>query len=1186
MDSYDKKTAVSSVPLYTGDDNDLAAVSKKVMKKDPTTKLKAMQELGDILQSKPEHSIAEFMSFFVHCFSKLCLEDSRTVREKLCSSIDAITSVEKRLLGPHMKTLIGPWWMLTGDPAAEVADKAYGAFCSAIPPKKRQQVLVHLSAPILGEAVRNMQQRPDTLSDMSVATAQEAEERLERVLVSTLASISKFVSLLAPEQNYSLLKAAEGDEQEEQSEAVCYRDLFNDKLWSKCLGSKYASVRKATYQLLDCVLTHIPAVVRVSDDDSAAVSSVFCTQFVKCLLEETHFPNMESLVNSFVMVVKHLKSFLHQVSVHDGVVPVMHRLMKTHPKIALEYLLPIAGCLPAEHVALLEASLEQPMRDQSLDALCEFLRSLTAYAEAQASEGVQESQPVATSKRKRLEDHKQALLRVQKADCAVSSMRTDVCVVELATLLLLRRTHTSASEGSVTDISTSVRVQEVVSQLAQSIVLTIQSAAVAMRSELAKGAATDASKKGGHLRKALSAAARNGQNVDTSAVVCEAARTALHTVAKSLVQLQRATLLGIHLTSSEWTSLLWRPLGESVLDLLVSTTGDAEASAEEDAKHTIESMLGSLAVIDAIIKAFAPAWSEKVENVPNAPDALSSFGAHSLTASLVDHARSMLDGERPSNEPLAVTARAVMQGHFLLALSDRSSGLLGRAVTVSTIVELIAGSWWMSVLPWFTAPTKHVAAVANVLACALADTAAFLSLSSPSNEVVSASSRLASFCVDAGSVEGACIVCKLLNKSSELSRGAWTASTIEWVRSTGVQFLSGGGECSASPRLRLKFLLLFSANSAMRDAPGAWLQLVRDSWSDSRVALSELFQLTLLVASLDPNRGISIISVVKNATTAWAQDEQKQLHDCLTRLFFARIRTRDYKLGKALPCVELAPLKDVPFVTSWAEVQEFLLPVLPREANLSLQDSIAAVLNASLLPASDYNSGGVADDDVDADGDGPVSPAKGRDGNQRSSLAPRKWVRHFRGLIAVGAQTCTLQTDLTSPWKLLCINYWSDRVSALSHHGGDLSGELQTTLFALECFQLLLADDAMRDSAVLGHLQGQPMVLSWILLAVEQMRLVQERLSNADRVLCDTLGDQILHFTRQLPNANKVSFYSASLAPFFAAGSPLGLQINELRLAVVRHLLGSEFSVGAERREAIRYDHRLFSIHCLSHTRM
>lgn len=1233
VNTYDKKTAPSSsVPLYTGDDNDLASVSKKVMKKDPTTKVKAIHELGEILLSKPEYSIAEFLPFFVYCYSKLCLEDSRTVREKLNASIDAITSVEKRLLAHHMKNLIGPWWMLTGDPAPEVAERAYGSFCNAIPPKKRQQVLVHLSSAILSEAVRNLRQRPETLSDMSVATLQEAEERLERVLVSTLASVGKFVSLLSSEQNLSLTPI--GGEDSEDAGNARYRDFFNDGMWAKCLSNTYPSVRKAAYQLLDTVLVHIPIVLRVSDEESSAVSSVFCAQFVRCLLEESHFPNMAHLVNSFVLVVKHLKAFVQQVSVHDGIVPAMHRLMQSHPQLTLEYLLPIAGSLPAESVALLEVELEglqggpapgsgDSSRDKGLDALCDFLRSLSEYAELQSTEGLQqdsaERSAVPSGPRKRLANHKHALLRGRKVVCAVNSMRADVCVVELSTLLLLRRTQTNAaSAGTLLDAVAPVsapapapapvtpRLQDVLAQLVQSIVLTIQSAAVSIRSELSMaGAAAASSKPSGHLRRALLAQARYDQHADSTdaTVICEATNRSLQAVAKSLVQLQRATLLGIHLPSSAWTELFWLPLGESVLDLLVGTTGlgaaGSESSTEVDVVQgggaddgsgkVVESALSTIAVVDAIVKAFAQTWSEKVDSGPiSAPqEDMAGIGAHFIASSLVGHVRAALSMDGSKAFPLfSNLMHAVMQSQLLLSLCDRSCGLLGRTVPLSSATELLAAGWWKPMLPQLQLSSgtreKNIPVISSFFACGLADVASFLSLAGPRAEVLRACHRLATYCAEAASIEGACVICRQLNKSDELSRAAWTADSIEWVRSAGAEYLAGrSGGMLVSNSLKLQFLLLFSSNSAMGDVPAAWLEQARSSWNCSRVTIAELFLLTLLASALDAHSGggAPLLPTVKSTTLAWAQDCNKQLHDCLTKLFFARIRTRDYKSQTPSRARAGAdPLKDVVFVTSWAEVQNFLLPVLPQDEKLALHNSIATVLDASLERDADGGRDVLADDDVDGEGEGPVSPAKVCEG-QRYGLAPRKWVRHFRGLIAVSAAATSpaqntpaehTQGQLgasSSPWKLLRADYWVGRLALLLEETPmDFSGELPTTLFALECIDLLLSDDAMMDPVAIESLRRQPVVLLWTLLVTERVRR-----SPTQSVSCAFVEQHVLAFIRDLPSASKLSLFSALLSRAFVPDhlSSLLPRVQELRLAVLRRLLADELPSATSKQESI-----------------
>ena len=174
--SYGHDTAsIGLQPVYTGSDTDLLVISKKLLKKDAVTKIKAFSELVDVLNSRSivrhrmsdtelsldnnNHDmdlfcsvVEEFVPFFGYVFVRVVLDNDRKVRELLFKSllalvyalmpvppstkgsiaINATRLMGQDSLGAYLKTLIGPWWMATTDPCVEVANAAIIAFETGI----------------------------------------------------------------------------------------------------------------------------------------------------------------------------------------------------------------------------------------------------------------------------------------------------------------------------------------------------------------------------------------------------------------------------------------------------------------------------------------------------------------------------------------------------------------------------------------------------------------------------------------------------------------------------------------------------------------------------------------------------------------------------------------------------------------------------------------------------------------------------------------------------------------------------------------------------------------------------------------------------------------------------------------------------------------------------------------------
>jgi hypothetical protein len=150
-------------PVYTGFDNDFAVVSKKLLKKDSTTKLKAFNELIELTnRSDKKSAIADFVPYFIYVYLRISLDNDRKLRELLnIALLSIIVNTDKqeegrRVLGPYMKALIGHWYLNAADSCNEVARAATKAFESAIPKGKRNQRLLALSPFILQHLTKNL----------------------------------------------------------------------------------------------------------------------------------------------------------------------------------------------------------------------------------------------------------------------------------------------------------------------------------------------------------------------------------------------------------------------------------------------------------------------------------------------------------------------------------------------------------------------------------------------------------------------------------------------------------------------------------------------------------------------------------------------------------------------------------------------------------------------------------------------------------------------------------------------------------------------------------------------------------------------------------------------------------------------------------------------------------------------
>ena len=1090
----------TSVPLYTGNDSELLVLSKKLLKKDGTTKLRAIQDLSTVLKTKSESTISEFLSYYVYCFPRLSIEDQRSVREQLGNVLTSIVSVEKRLLAPHMKALIGPWWMLTGDPASEVAESAISAYNSAIPPKKRQPVLAYLGPSIIAEAAKNIRHRPETLSDLSVTTAAEASERLERVLAASIASMSKLVSMLTIEQLQQLCTLPGDSESDNVSQ---WSDFINDRLWKKCLTSDFPSVRKATYQFVHILVTHAPDLLLVSQSSGVStVSVVFARQFLESVESESHFPNLSTLLDTLMAVLCNESSFYSAVSVSTDIVPLLEKLLAAHPQLAVDYLLPLIGSLPSAHSALLERSLCDAQHasavDESQEGLCRLLTGLTELAEQKADEGatgnketiaataMSVTKNITGSRSQRncrtIMERKLESARGVQAECVAAGIKADVCVVELGTLLLLRRSHTVLPEQHTSTSSAcsdgqkgfSEQVESVVVQMVQSIVLTVQAAAT-----YGVGRSSDTGK------SCLLHALRNAESVTASNSLVEIVSTSMHCIAKSLQQLQRATLKEIHLSAAKWESLFWKPLSEALLDLLVVVVaGTDPADSEQFLANMTHLVSASFMLVDL-------AWSER----PCADSTVQkSVGVDRVVQTLRDYAIGFLrdcssDAKTTFEDELKLqyVARVSALSHLCIVFCPKRM-LPDLSTDIRTaVVEVLSDRWLLSVLRTISSTTEGVCTVdiparlVEALAGSVADIAAFIDFVNEST-----SSRLLEQCIAVRSIEGLCLV------SAHAKHISWKAPAVEWVKEIGMNMLSKPPSSNVvSFKMQLQFLLQMSCCTGLEAVVQEWLGTARASWCEGSNKVASGYILSLIAASYqrtedkdiattttvldqEGNRAtLQLSATLRQAVRTLVESEgSHQLLAVLSRMFFARVRSREnvWRSKERTTTVlqgGFAVLHHLCVICEWNDVQKLLIPNLPLSVCKALNQSILTELNSALQITS-YGSTATVSLIATEEGEEEGYDDTDTTAPAVSGLQPKKWSKHLIGLLMLSPQSHSHTVDRYDPKDgsssiaadiaLFQMKFWQNFLSTEENASTiPPAVNVQTAhVYALECFHHLL----------------------------------------------------------------------------------------------------------------------------------
>ncbi|ESQ42538.1 hypothetical protein EUTSA_v10012416mg [Eutrema salsugineum] len=306
-------------------DSEVAQHLQRLSRKDPTTKIKALASLLELLKQKKGKELLPLIPQWTFEYKKLILDYNRDVRRATHDVMTNVVTGVGRDLAPHLKSIMGPWWFSQFDLVSEVAQAAKSSLQAAFPAQeKRLDALNLCSAEIFAYLEENLKLTPQNLSDKALAS-DELEEMYQQMISSSLVALATLLDILLHEPD----KAGSANINAESKLASKARRVATssaEKLFSvhKCflnfLKSESPSVRSATYSLLSSFIKNVPEVFSEGDVRclAPALLGVFRENNPIChssmweafLLFSRKFPHSWVHINVHKSVLNHLWQFL------------------------------------------------------------------------------------------------------------------------------------------------------------------------------------------------------------------------------------------------------------------------------------------------------------------------------------------------------------------------------------------------------------------------------------------------------------------------------------------------------------------------------------------------------------------------------------------------------------------------------------------------------------------------------------------------------------------------------------------------------------------------------------------------------------------------------------------------------------------------------------------------------------
>lgn len=159
-------------------DSELVQHLQRLSKRDPTTRLKALQSLRALAAERSPEDAAALLPAWAFYFRKVTMDNSRFVRAEAAAVMGAFSAAAGKRIAPHLKALLPSWHLLKHDPNPETAQAARAALGSAFPSADKQAAaLAVFGQEILTLATDVLDSTPQSLGDPKKESPEELQDR-------------------------------------------------------------------------------------------------------------------------------------------------------------------------------------------------------------------------------------------------------------------------------------------------------------------------------------------------------------------------------------------------------------------------------------------------------------------------------------------------------------------------------------------------------------------------------------------------------------------------------------------------------------------------------------------------------------------------------------------------------------------------------------------------------------------------------------------------------------------------------------------------------------------------------------------------------------------------------------------------------------------------------------------------
>ncbi|KAH8258638.1 hypothetical protein KR038_003248 [Drosophila bunnanda] len=243
-------------------------ILRKLSKKDPMTKKKALHELQELIEQSDVETLKSILPLWPKYYLNLASDPEHNVRELTQTVLQLLMAKCKKAMAPYLKLLVPVWLGSRFDtyaPAASIAGQSFRETFAGSANRTRE-VCMHCQLEIVEYATRNLTfHTAATLSIGKSLTAEEAEQKYQRVVISSLKVLSFFMEQTAQTEELSQVKEGFGTL------------MAHQKFWSFA-KHKIPAIKAAWFECIYHVLASVALLDVISPQKAQLIT--LCFQFI------------------------------------------------------------------------------------------------------------------------------------------------------------------------------------------------------------------------------------------------------------------------------------------------------------------------------------------------------------------------------------------------------------------------------------------------------------------------------------------------------------------------------------------------------------------------------------------------------------------------------------------------------------------------------------------------------------------------------------------------------------------------------------------------------------------------------------------------------------------------------------------------------------------------------------------